>query len=146
MLTGKIFIEPMCEVIGVPLICLRFFSQTLLADLEAMLQLVCRTQAETKKQLELEKRLNQLRIQWKIVEDELVRQKKRTASMLPEIVDKQKKIDTRKILARKLNLYCDRMGRKLFGNGYKCVYLFAQLFVHATELTQAHFSFPQVPL
>lgn len=96
-----------------------FCSKNLLTELDAMLQLVCQTHVETTKQIELEKRLHQLRLQCKAVEDELKHQKKRTSSMLPEIVAKQKAVETRKTVSRKMSLYCDRMGRKFFGDDYK---------------------------
>lgn len=84
-----------------------------------MLKLVCQTQLETKNQLELERRLNQLRLQCIAVEDELKRQKVRTSSIVPEMVDKQKTIEVRRTVSRKMALYCDRMGRKIFGDSYK---------------------------
>lgn len=104
----------------VPTMCIRFIrSKTFLAELETMLQLVCQTQVETKKQLDLESRLGELRLQCKAIENELSCQKMRTMSMLPEIVDKQKTIIARNILSRKMTLYCERIGRKVFGAAYK---------------------------
>lgn len=97
---------------------LRFFSETLYAELGTMLQLVTDTQSATKKQLALAKHLQQLRQQCESVENELNAQRTRTSSMLPKLIAKQKRIETRKVTSRKMNLYCSRMGRKLFGDNY----------------------------
>lgn len=83
-----------------------------------MLQLVGQTQVEATKQLELEQRLIQLRLQCEAIEEELKCQKRRTLSILPEIVDKQKTIETHKMASRKLTLNCLRLGRKYLGDGY----------------------------
>lgn len=114
-----------------------------------MLQLVCQTHVETNKQVKLEKRLNQLRLQCKAVEDELKRQKKRTSAMLPEILRKHTTIEARKSVSRKISLQCDRMGRKIFGHRYKYECLFNLLSIveartNAIECLCAFFL--QIPL
>lgn len=93
-----------------------------------MHQLVCRALTETKKQMNLEQELEQLRSKCHMIEEELTRQKSVTLNMFPKIAEKQKTITEKRSISTKIMTYCNQLGGKLFGENYKYVHIILDIF------------------
>lgn len=84
-----------------------------------MHQLVCLTQTEIQKQVNLENELEDLRAKTKLVEEQLNRQKTITQNMFPTIAESHKNITSNRQISTKLANRCSDIGRNVRGDDYR---------------------------